>query len=420
MKSHNLLLTWRLSLPALLCLGLALAGPGSPAAAQETPASPAWRISADASAGLVLAADAWDLASADSAAAWSLQTAVLGRYEASAWGFVASGLLDASALATLAGSITPSLKVYEAYARLDLGEWGQAFLGKRRMGLGIGTTFAPGDLVDPRSGFWDQKNGFRGLDLALSLGPDLSLRVALSLERNLEAYAAGITAKAANAAAQGMGPGTAAYQAAQAASGAYSTALDGASGPADPRLLLWAGSGEALLGRLQLALSGVYSPGYAARPSLGASLDLGGLILQAEGAVELEGGTDWYGTAGARYTWSGGASSLTLALDYDYCGAGTALLEAGHYALPSLSFTIDEVLNLYARALVDLEGPSALLSWGLTLYPSPGLDIELTALASLGDAGAQFGNLVSLSPIASPASGHLRNALGLAARIHFE
>lgn len=411
MSSHNLSFT----LPALLTLALVLAPLGSPAAAQDaigaevpTPAGPAWAISADASAGLVLASDAWDPASQDSAAAWSLQSAFLGRYEGSSWGFVASGLLDLSAPAGSGGAITPAFRVYEAYARLDLGDWGQAFLGKRRMGLGLGTTFAPGDLIDPRSGFWDQKNGFRGLDLALSLGPDVSLRGALSLERNLEAYALGLKAKAAIAT-----PGAA------AANAAYAAALGSATGPADPRLFLYALSGEALLGSLQVSASGVYSPGYAARPSLGASIDVGGLILQAEAALELEGSPTWYATGGLRYTWSGGASTLTASLDYDYNGA-PGLLEHRHYALPSLSLSIDEVLSLYARALVELESPSALLSCGLTFYPAPGLDLELTFLSGLGPATGEFAGLASISPIASPATGTIRNALGLTARIHFE
>lgn len=397
MKSHNL------SLLAALALLIA----AGPAPAQENPVertSP-WRIIADASAGLVLASDSLDPASSNSAAAWSFQSALLGRYEGQAWGLVVSGLLDLSSPAATGGNVTPAVKIYEAYARLDTGAWGQFFLGKRRMGLGIGTTFAPGDLVDPRTGFWDQKNGFRGLDLALSLGPDVSVRGALSLERNLEAYTFGLKAKAPGHTIQ--------------AETDYAAALGEAAGPADPRLFLYALSGEVLLGSLQVSASGVYSQGFAARPSLGASLDLGGLIVQAEAALELEGGPTWYATGGLRYTWSAGAASLTASLDYDYNGAA-GLLEHSHYALPSLSLTIDEVLNLYARALVELEAPSALLSCGLTLYPTPGLDLELSLLSSLGTTTAEFGNLSSISPIASPFTGELRNAVGIAARVHFQ
>jgi hypothetical protein len=369
---------------------------------------PVYSLSADAAAGFMLAADGFDPAVAGSAALWSVGANFLHRIEAPGWGMVLSHKLDLSGLSSSAPVFTPALTVYEAYARLDVGDWGQLFIGKRRMGLGIGTTFAPGDAIDPRSGFWDQKNGFRGVDLSASLGPDVALRGAMSLDGNFDAYAAGLAAKAALAAAKA------------AAEAAYAAALGPAAGPADPRLVVWALSTDAQLGAFQLSAAGVYQPDRVERPSLGASLDLGGVILQAEGAVELSGAPDWYGTGGARYTWSYDASSLTLSCDYDYNGKAGALLKRSHYLLPYLGYTRDEVLNVYARALVEVEAPSALLAAGLTLYPTQGFDVEFTGSLALGDGAREFAAQSAQSMPPSPvAGGNLSASVGLAARVHF-
>jgi hypothetical protein len=395
----------------LLAALAALLAPASPALAEE--GGPVYSLSADAATSLVLAAEGLDPTAAGTAAVFGASANFLHRVEAQGWGLVLSHAIDLGAASAPAGvsgiqGAAPVFTVYEAYARLDASASTQFFLGKRRMGLGIGTTFAPGDGIDPRSGFWDQKNGFRGLGASFSLGSDLSLRLAASLDRSFDAYAAGLAAKA--AAAQG-----AASPAALAARAAYAAALGDASGPADPRLIAWAASAEAQAGSLQLAAAGTYSPDYSERPSLGLSLDLGGLILQAEGAVELRDGPYWFATGGARETWSKDDASLTLSLDYDYNGE-PGLLKHTHYLLPSARFAWIERFELYARALVELEAPSALLSTGLTFYPVQGFDIELTGTFALGAGGEELAALPAPpSPTADPA----RNALGIAARVHF-
>ncbi len=426
-----------------LALALALALAPAPLAAEGGEGG--WTMSADAAAGAILAADGLNPASADSAALWVLSANFLHRYEGGGWGLVLSDSLDLSGdAAAAAGSggtqslpaFAPLLSVYEAYARLDIGDWGQLFVGKRRMGLGIGTVFAPGDLIDPRSGFWDQKTGFSGLDFAASLGSDVAIRAALSLDGNFSAWAAGMTAKSADAQA-------AADLAAAAASGwplqpsaliqatklradaAYAAALGGAAGPADPRLMTWALSTDAQLGGLQLAAAGVYRPDAIERPSLGFSYDFGGLILQAEAAAEFSANgaasladPDLYGTGGLHYMWSDEADSLSLALDYDYNGRA-GLLAHSHYLLPWISYTRDEVLNAYARALVGLENPSAFVSLGLTLYPAQGFDLEFTALFCAGAGDGEFSSLASLAALPSPGAGKLSVSGGVAARVHF-
>jgi len=407
MSSRNLLPVAALAL-SLLCGPLGAEG------------GPVYSLSADAQAGFVLAGGgvegAFDPTSASTALAWVLGGDLLHRVEAPGWGFVLSQAFDLAGNAESANPslpptdlLVPRFKIYEAYARLDLGDRGQLFFGKRRLGLGLGTTFAPGDLLDPRSGFWDQKNGFRGLGLTASLGSDLALRAALGLDRNLEAYAAGLRAKA-----------SASLPAKVAAEAAYSSLLGQAGGPADPRLFVWALSADWQADIAQLAAAAVYAPDRFARPSLGLSLDLDGLIVQAEGAADFGAdpatlSPDLFGTAGLRTTFSGEADSLTLSLDYAYNGAAGLLLHR-HYLLPSLMYSRPEVLDLTVRTLVELEAPSALLSTVLAFHPAPDFDLEFTGSFCLGASGGEFAALPSPpTPATTPAA----TALGLCARVHF-
>jgi hypothetical protein len=389
----------------LLVATLGLAGRGLDGQGQAAKGdAPAYSLAADAAAGFTLAGPSLDFGETDTTAVWILSANLLHRIDSPGWGLVLSHSIDLSGQGGASTSLVPTTTIYEAYARLDLGGSCQVFVGKRRMGLGIGTTFAPGDLIDPRSGFWDQKDGFRGIDLAASIGSDIALRAALSLERNLDAYAAAFRL------------GTAGAAGLPAARAAYSAALDGAAGPADPRLLTWAASGDLMLGSLQLAASGLWSPDSILRPSLGLSFDLGGLIVQAEAAAEFAGSTalpDWYGTAGARWSWSKDDATLALSLDLDR-NAAPGILRHEFYALPSINYTLIDVFALYARALVELEAPSALVSAGLTLYPVQGFDLELTGTFALGPTGSEFEILA-----VSPSAGALRDAIGLCARVHF-
>jgi hypothetical protein len=356
---------------AALAILLALAASPLPLASEEGEPAP-YSLSADASCGFLLAYPSLDPRAAGGAlggaegsvALWTLSADFLHRLEGAGWGAVLNHRIDLSGNAP---SASVAGTVYEAYARLDLGDAASLAIGKRRMLLGLGTAFAPGDLVNPRSGFWDQKEGFRGLSFAGSLGSDFALRAALSLEDCLAARSA------------------------------------------DLSLVAWALSAELQAGSLQLALGGTLKPGEIARPSLGASIDVMGLILQAEAAVELEGGPDWYADGGARYAIYSDAVEATLSIDGEY-GGGRAL-SGKLYLLPAASVSATGYGSAYARAIVDLEGRSALLSTGLTASPLEDLELELSAAFALGDDGAEFSRL--------PAFPDPAKAFGLAARIHF-
>ena len=340
-----------------------LAATGPDAAAQD--GGTAYSLAADAAALFVFGGASLD--PAEQSASWKLEANLLHRLDGEGWGAVLNQSLDLTSSAT--GGVAAT--AHEAYARLDLGDSGQLFVGKRRLPLGLGTFFAPGDALNPRTGFWDQKNGFRGLAFAGSIGSELGLRAALSLERNL-AWAS-----------------------------------------ADPELLAWALSADLQLGSLQVAASGVWSPGESLRPSLALGCEFAGLVAQAEFAAELEGGPDYYGTAGLRYAADSGFASLVLSLDYGYNGSPGRLFKGTHYAVGSASFSVAERLSATARALVEPEGPSAIASFALALYPAPGLDLEGSLQAGLGEDGSE------LSRFALGSGTLLRVAWVFAVRVHF-
>ncbi|MDP3179503.1 MAG: hypothetical protein Q8M76_16450, partial [Spirochaetaceae bacterium] len=129
--------------------------------------------------------------------------------------------------------------------------------------------------------------------------------------------------------------------------------------------------------------------------------------------VEFEGGTDYFGTAGFRYAADSGFASLVLSLDYGYYGSPGKLLKGTHYAILHASFSLAETLSVTARALAEPEGPSAVASFALALYPAPGLDLEGSLQAALGEDGSE------LSRFALGSGTLLRAAWGFAARVHF-
>ncbi len=382
---------------------------------------PDYSLSADAAVGFGAASPGFDFTAAGTAALWTVSATFLHRFEGSGWGAVLNHTVDLSGSGVLPGTASAiSGIVREAYADLCPDGALSISLGKRRMQMGVGTVFAPGDMINPRLGFWDQKDGFRGLALEGSVGADLSLRGALSLEGNLGAWAAALTARQALAA---YGPADLRYTAAAATAAA---ALAGTAGPADPRLFIWGASADAQVGTLQMALGGNFRPNRIVRPSIGFSADIAGLIFQAEGAVELAGalgGTPdslppgtapgspgWYGTLGLRYTLYGGDFELTLAADGEY-GGGRGL--AGWlYLLPAVTVSIAETGSLTARALVDPEGGSALVSAILVAGFLRDFDIEMTGSFGIGAEGTEFSRLPE--PLES-----MRSTLGLAARVHF-
>jgi hypothetical protein len=193
---------------------------------------------------------------------------------------------------------SPLATVYEAYFRVTAAPGLDLTFGQKHYNLGVGQLFTVGDSINPVTGFFDQKTGFRGVTAEWSLGSATSVSAALSTENSD---------------------------------------------------LTGAGQLSLLLDKLQLTGS-LVADGTEARtfnPALGASYDLSGIILTAEGAAELlpqgvvpttSSPATWAapaawsdpalsGSAGARYTFTIGDFDYTVALQYLHWGQGWTTAE---------------------------------------------------------------------------------------------
>jgi len=135
---------------------------------------------------------------------------------------------------------TPTVVVPEAYFRISPTPSLDLTFGQKRFNLGVGQTFTVGDSLNPVIGFFDQKTGFRGA--------------------------------------------TAEWSPVSWASASAAVSTDGGSALSP---LTAAGQVAFLLDKLQLTASVVGAKDRTFNPSVGASYDLAGIILTAEGAAEL-------------------------------------------------------------------------------------------------------------------------------------
>jgi hypothetical protein len=117
--------------------------------------------------------------------------------------------------------------------------------GKQRVNWGTGYTFAPTDTLHPRP-FGNRDEGFRGASVTWTPSPDVALAAHVSADDAFD------------------DPNS------QAQSG-----------------MRYAAYASAFLGNAEVFASGVYGPESTLRPGIGTSVELFGLILAAEGAVEL-------------------------------------------------------------------------------------------------------------------------------------
>jgi hypothetical protein len=216
-------------------------------------------------------------------------------------------------------------------------------------------------------GFFDQKTGFRGLTAEWSPASWISGSAALSTGTNMEAF-----------------------------------------NPADPtgsEPVSWnqgaaAGQVSVLLDKLQLTASTVAGK-YTLNPALGASYDLGGVILTGEGAAEFRPDGETAspprvsGSGGARYTatltddWD-----LTLAAQYLYWANAGVL---GDFAARGITHTKNAFFQLQITGgtefsvatlvVLDLQDHSALHQTVVTWTPWDNIDFVATFENATGGPG---------------------------------
>jgi hypothetical protein len=230
--------------------------------------------------------------------AWSFAADLKPRFTYGAVSFVADTSWNLPLTASLTAS-TPTVSVYEAYFRATPVDGLDLTFGQKRFNLGVGQTFTVGDSLNPVIGFFDQKTGFRGA--------------------------------------------TAEWSPASWVSASAAVTTDGTN----PSWPLAAGQVSLLVDQLQVTASLVGAKDQSFNPALGASYDLFGVIVTAEGAAEYlpqgkrpstaAAGTwtapaAWTspalsGSAGARWTVGLGTLGLndidlTLSAEYLHWGQG--------------------------------------------------------------------------------------------------
>jgi hypothetical protein len=285
---------------------------------------------------------------------------------------------------------TPTVVLPEAYFRISPTPALDLTFGQKRFNLGVGQTFTVGDSLNPVIGFFDQKTGFRGASAEWSPVSWASASAAVSTE--------GGTASA---------PVTAAGQVAF------------------------------LLDKLQLTAALVGARDKTFNPSIGASYDLAGVILTAEGAAEFlplgkrpgsGSPATWTapdawtapalsGSAGARWTVTVFDIDWTVSGEYLHWAQGWTSAETDNWktafsnpALRGAAMAVRQTLPLRSQenaffrfsavsgtefsaaafAAVDLQDQSVLSQETATWTPWDNLDLTATLQAVSGQAGTSW------------------------------
>lgn len=218
-------------------------------------------------------------------------------------------------------------------------------IGKRRMAWGSGYAFFPGDRIDPPLSPGSQSDGFYGVLATVSPSASFTLTGAVRFDTafpeldSLSGFSSNSTGSLTS-----MLSFLASYVPSQ---------------PANPwARLRYALYADALIGKLDLYGAVTYQYREVLRPTLGFSLDLGGVIANGEAALELSNNdlypangtpafsTPAFGTPfpvlafGLQRSVSGDAGSYSITAEYLYDGTGYTTSQAESFyndLLPALS-----------------------------------------------------------------------------------
>jgi hypothetical protein len=288
--------------------------------------------------------------------------------------------------------------VYEAYLLLRPADFLDIYVGKKRMNIGTGMTCTPGDSFNPESWFFDQKTGVRDVIVTVSPNSLLGISAGISLEQEIE--------------------------------------IDSFT----PELIRYAFQANLVVDRLQLLASFVYCPIRTFNPGVGLSLDLFGIILSAEGAVEFDSET-WYidgpawrqhpaftdprfsGTAGARYECVTEDINMLVSAEYIYTGQSwtkdeteawknlnpSAMLafrppffRNQHNIALRTMFSGWSRLGIGGTAIINCVDESVLLNTSVTFSPYDNIDLVANVLSGIGAPDSEWGSLTQTPFIPRP------------------
>ena len=295
----------------------------------------------------------------------------------------------------------PQVSLYEAYVRLLPASWVSLSIGRHRFNWGNGLILSPSDSFQP-SAFQGAtgempttlqdsaaQTGFTGLGAQFFPSPDLTASVGVSVD---DALSAGTLA---------------------------------------PQRVRTGGIVSFVLGAFDCFLSGVYEPRKTLRPGAGASVEILGVILRGETALELTNGYDYPSesgglvsfsrgvgappragvSAGIEKVFTSGDDTLSISGEYLYLGWGysrdqerlvLASLPSSAFAVPQpmgqhyanllVSFGRTDAWDLENLLMVDVTGPGIMGSHTVTFLGFQGVSLTagLTWLAGGGDT--EFGS----------------------------
>jgi len=285
--------------------------------------------------------------------------------------------MDASLTAAAVQAI-----VYEAYFRVTPTQGFDLTFGQKHYNLGVGQLVTVGDSINPVTGFFDQKTGFRGATAEWTPNSMTSVSAAVSTENSD---------------------------------------------------LTGAGQVSLLLNKWQLTGS-LVADGTRARtfnPAVGTTYDVFGVILSAEGAVEFlpqrrvptsSAPATWTapmpwtqpafsGTTGARYTFTIGDFDYTISGQYLHWGQGwtpgqtsawnatgmttrtTFPVRSQENAFLQLSAVSGTTWNLSGLGVMDLQDLSVLAQVSAAWDPWDNVEFSLAFLMAEGAQGSTFENL---------------------------
>ena len=287
-----------LLLAVLVSTGGVLAAQEAPAGDRAAGPEPQFTLIGDVSQIYHATAQEW---SSSPGMAWQFATDLKPKFTYGPVVFVA----DTTWQVPLTASLSPAsalATVYEAYFRVTAAPGLDLTFGQKHYNLGVGQLFTVGDSINPATGFFDQKTGFRGVTAEWSPNSSTSVSAALSTENSD---------------------------------------------------LTGAGQVSLLLDKLQLTGS-LVADGTQAQtfnPAVGASYDVFGIILTAEGAAEFlprglvpteanpatwSAPATWTDpalsvSAGARYTFTIGDFDYTVSGQYLHWGQGWTTAESNDW-----------------------------------------------------------------------------------------
>lgn len=264
-------------------------------------------------------------------------------------GFVADTTWNLPLNGSLATGV-PTVTVYEAYFRVTPVDAVDLTFGKKHFNLGVGQTFTVGDPLNAAVGLFDQKTGFRGATVEYSPTSWLSASAAASTD------------------------GT------------------------NPRAPAHAEQLAVLADRWQLTVSLAAEADRTFTPAVGASYDLGGVIVTAEGAVDLgaPGRADPApsASAGARYTLTLFDVDFTLAAEYlHWALAGTRGIAGEENAFFRFTVASGTALTLTTFTAVDLGDRSLVGQQTVAWAPWDNVEFAGTLRAAWGDSGTAWATL---------------------------